>query len=68
MKKSSMKLLSLIILLLVCSFTFAAPNPPPPASPVPPGTPIDEWVYFAGFILFIWAFKIFKNIKKTSAT
>ncbi|MBY0487922.1 MAG: hypothetical protein K2P85_12160 [Flavobacteriaceae bacterium] len=52
---------------LLCSnFIFAAPTPPEPIPPTPPGLPLDSGLLVLIFVSIIYGFYKIYNLKKAS--
>ena len=67
MKIESGKIVVLIFGFLCCNLTFAAPQPPQPVSPIPPGLPIDGnllVLIFASVILGLYKIHTYKKASK----
>ncbi len=62
MKIDSLRLKIICVVLCVSNLGFAAPNPPPPQAPVPPGFPIDGGII--ALAIFSIAFAYFKIYHK----
>jgi hypothetical protein len=60
------KIVCLLLAFMCCDFVFAAPGPPNPEIPPPPGLPVDGWLPALLIISIILGFYKIYSIKKAS--
>jgi len=60
------KIVCLLLAFMCCDLVLAAPGPPNPEIPPPPGLPVDGWLFAMFIISAVFAFYKIYTIKKAS--